>query len=89
MEQDTVERLRQQRKTLEAQIRGYHFSFPILEASRLNIRTCLPTEHVLSFWNGSREVLNGQTRTLMALVSEYYQVQKKLDKLDHVQPNVD
>jgi len=86
--QDVIKGLCQRGRVLEAQIKGYNFSFPILEVNRLNIRSCLPGECIPNFWNSSRDVLNRETRSLMALVSEYYQIQTELNKLDRAHPDV-
>ncbi len=76
--------LHQQKRLLEAQINECHFSLGILEDNRLLIRTSLSIECVPPFWNSSREVLNGQIRTHVAMIAEYHWLAKKLARLDEI-----
>lgn len=86
--QGVIKNLCQRGRILEAQIKGFNLSFPILEGSRLNIRTSLPPECVSNFWESSRDILNSETRSLMALISEYYQIQTELHRLEQAHPDI-
>lgn len=79
--------LYQKKRLLEAQINECHFSLGILEDNRLLIRTSLSIECVPPFWNSSREVLNSQIRTHVALIAEYHWLVKRLARLDKIHSN--
>ena len=75
------------KQLLEAQVSACHFSLNSLEDNRLAIRTGLSADSVPGFWDNSREIVNDQVRTHMALVAEYCWVLSRLEKFNKIYSN--